>query len=86
MLRLPDPVDRAEQKEVFGLELRNGSSERKLIKKIEKTLRKVGDDDFSYCDSCGIKIDIRRLEARPTADLCIDYKTLAKIREKQMTG
>lgn len=82
----PDPVDRAAQEEEFSLELRNRDRERKLIKKIEKTLRKVENEDFGYCDSCGVEIGIRRLEARPTADLCIDCKTLAELREKQMTG
>ncbi|MEA7571629.1 TraR/DksA C4-type zinc finger protein, partial [Salmonella enterica subsp. enterica serovar Virginia] len=43
-----------------------------LCKKIEKTLKKVEDEDFGYCESCGVEIGIRRLEARPTADLCID--------------
>lgn len=82
----PDPVDRAAQEEEFSLELRNRDRERKLIKKIERTLQKIEDDDFGYCDSCGVEIGIRRLEARPTAELCIDCKTLAEIREKQMTG
>ncbi|PSW18547.1 RNA polymerase-binding transcription factor DksA [Photobacterium sanctipauli] len=82
----PDPVDRAAQEEEFSLELRNRDRERKLIKKIEKTLQRIEDDDFGFCDSCGIEIGIRRLEARPTADLCIDCKTLAEIKEKQMAG
>ncbi|KLV06259.1 RNA polymerase-binding transcription factor [Photobacterium aquae] len=82
----PDPVDRAAQEEEFSLELRNRDRERKLIKKIEKTLQRIEDDDFGFCDSCGIEIGIRRLEARPTAELCIDCKTLAEIKEKQMAG
>ena len=82
----PDPVDRAAQEEEFALELRARDRERKLIKKIEKTLKKLEEDDFGYCESCGVEIGIRRLEARPTADLCIDCKTLAEIREKQMAG
>ena len=82
----PDPVDRASQEEEFSLELRNRDRERRLIKKIEKTLDKIEEDDFGFCDSCGIEIGIRRLEARPTADLCIDCKTLAEIKEKQMQG
>ncbi|MFI3245934.1 MAG: RNA polymerase-binding protein DksA [Ferrimonas sp.] len=82
----PDPVDRAAQEEEFSLELRTRDRERKLIKKIEKTLLKVQEDDFGFCDSCGVEIGIRRLEARPTADLCIDCKTLAEIKEKQMVG
>ncbi|MFT5789652.1 MAG: DnaK suppressor protein [Shewanella sp.] len=82
----PDPVDRAAQEEEFSLELRARDRERKLIKKIEKTLQKIEEDDFGFCDSCGIEIGIRRLEARPTADQCIDCKTLAEIKEKQMAG
>ncbi|MDF7671122.1 RNA polymerase-binding protein DksA [Orbaceae bacterium ESL0721] len=80
----PDPADRATQEEEFSLELRARDRERKLIKKIEKTLKKIEADDFGFCESCGIEIGIRRLEARPTADLCIDCKTLAELREKQM--
>lgn len=82
----PDPVDRAAQEEEFSLELRARDRERKLIKKIEKTLQKIEDGDFGYCDSCGIEIGIRRLEARPTADQCIDCKTLAEIKERQLAG
>ncbi|MHA6496339.1 RNA polymerase-binding protein DksA [Escherichia coli] len=83
---LGDVYKRQAQEEEFSLELRNRDRERKLIKKIEKTLKKVEDEDFGYCESCGVEIGIRRLEARPTADLCIDCKTLAEIREKQMAG
>ncbi len=82
----PDPVDRASQEEEFSLELRNRDRERRLIKKIEKTLTKIEEDDFGFCESCGVEIGVRRLEARPTADLCIDCKTLAEIKEKQMQG
>ncbi|BBO29259.1 transcriptional regulator, TraR/DksA family [Marisediminitalea aggregata] len=82
----PDPVDRAAQEEEFSLELRTRDRERKLIKKIEKTLKRIEEDDFGFCDSCGIEIGIRRLEARPTADLCIDCKTMAEIKEKQLQG
>ena len=82
----PDPVDRAAQEEEFALELRARDRERKLIKKIEKTLVKLEGDDFGYCEHCGIEIGIRRLEARPTAELCVDCKTLAEINEKQLAG
>ncbi|ASU21536.1 RNA polymerase-binding protein DksA [Vibrio qinghaiensis] len=82
----PDPVDRASQEEEFSLELRNRDRERRLIKKIEKTLSKIEEDDFGFCESCGVEIGVRRLEARPTADLCIDCKTLAELKEKQMQG
>ena len=82
----PDPADRATQEEEFSLELRTRDRERKLIKKIDKTLVRVEEDDYGFCDQCGVEIGIRRLEARPTADLCIDCKTLDEIKEKQITG
>ncbi len=79
----PDPSDRATQEEEFNLELRARDRERKLIKKIESTLQRIDHNDYGFCDACGIEIGIRRLEARPTATLCIDCKTLEEIREKQ---
>ncbi|MBA1232845.1 RNA polymerase-binding protein DksA [Pseudomonas viridiflava] len=80
----PDPADRASQEEEFSLELRARDRERKLIKKIDKTLQLILDEEYGWCESCGVEIGIRRLEARPTADLCIDCKTLAEIKEKQV--
>ena len=80
---LPDPADRATQEEEFSLELRTRDRERKLIKKIDKTLEKIEADEYGFCEDCGIEIGLRRLEARPTATLCIDCKTLAEIKEKQ---
>ncbi|MFT2110864.1 RNA polymerase-binding protein DksA [Marinomonas sp. 2405UD68-3] len=79
-----DPNDRASQEEEFSLELRTRDRERKLVKKINKTIEKIDEDDYGFCDHCGIEIGIRRLEARPTATLCIDCKTLAEIKEKQV--
>ena len=80
----PDPADRASQEEEFSLELRTRDRERKLIKKIDETLQLIEDNDYGWCESCGVEIGIRRLEARPTATLCIDCKTLAEIKEKQL--
>ena len=82
----PDPVDRAAQEEEFSLELRTRDRERKLIKKIDSTLDRLQNDDYGYCDACGIEIGIQRLEARPTATMCIDCKTLAEIKERQELG
>jgi len=80
----PDPNDRATQESDFSMELRARDRERKLIKKIDESLLMLDSDEYGYCDSCGIEIGIRRLEARPTATQCIDCKTLDEIREKQM--
>lgn len=79
-----DPNDRASQESDMALELRNRDRERKLIKKIDETLAKINEGDYGYCNSCGIEIGLKRLEARPTATLCIDCKTLDEIREKQV--
>jgi DnaK suppressor protein len=82
----PDPADRATQEEEFSLELRTRDRERKLIKKIESTLDLIDQNDYGFCDACGVDIGIKRLEARPTATLCIDCKTLEEIKERQERG
>jgi DnaK suppressor protein len=82
----PDPLDRAAQEEEFTLELRTRDRERKLIKKIEESLELIDTGEYGFCESCGAEIGIRRLEARPTATLCIDCKTIDEIREKQEIG
>lgn len=79
----PDPNDRATQESEFSMELRTRDRERKLLKKIGEALEALDRDEYGYCESCGVEIGIRRLEARPTATLCIDCKTLDEIREKQ---
>ena len=82
----PDPADRATQEEEFSLELRTRDRERKLIKKLDSMMERLNQGDYGFCDACGVDIGIKRLEARPTATLCIDCKTLDEIREKQVTG
>ncbi|MBT5292393.1 MAG: RNA polymerase-binding protein DksA, partial [Cellvibrionales bacterium] len=82
----PDPADRATQEEEFSLELRARDRERKLIRKIDITMDLIDADDYGFCNACGIEIGIKRLEARPTATLCIDCKTLDEIKEKQQLG
>ena len=79
----PDPNDRASQESEFAMELRARDRERKLLKKIAEALDLLDEEEYGYCESCGVEIGVRRLEARPTATLCIDCKTLDEIREKQ---
>jgi DnaK suppressor protein len=81
----PDPTDRASQESEFSLELRTRDRERKLTKKINESIADIESDEYGFCESCGVEIGIRRLEARPTATQCIDCKTLDEIREKQTT-
>jgi DnaK suppressor protein len=79
-----DPNDRASQESDIAIELRNRDRERKLIKKINETIARIDTDDYGYCDSCGAEIGLKRLQARPTATLCIDCKTLEEMRERQV--
>ena len=82
----PDSLDRASKEEEFMLELRKRERERKLISKIELSLKDIEDDLYGYCETCGVEIGIKRLEARPTATQCIDCKTVDEIKEKQQFG
>jgi DnaK suppressor protein len=79
-----DPNDRASQESDIALELRNRDRERKLIKKIDEAIGRITAGEYGYCDSCGVEIGLKRLEARPTATMCIDCKTLEEMRERQM--
>ena len=79
-----DPNDRATQESDMALELRNRDRERRLIKKINETIAKIDSGDYGYCEYCGIEIGLERLQARPTASMCIDCKTLEEIRERQV--
>ena len=83
---MPDINDRATQEEEFALTLRTRDRERKLIRKIDKSMAEIENDDYGFCETCGVEIGLRRLEARPTATQCIDCKTLSEIKERQNQG
>lgn len=77
-----DPTDRATLETDRNFELRTRDRERKLIVKIDHTIEKIMDDDYGFCEECGVEIGIKRLEARPVTDLCIDCKTKEERLEK----
>lgn len=77
-----DLNDRASLEEEFALELRTRDRERKLLHKIDKALDRIFKDEFGWCENCGEEIGFRRLEARPTAEMCIDCKQIAERKEK----
>ena len=83
-LREPDLADRASSETDWSLELRTRDRQRKLIGKIDAAIRRLYADEYGYCETCGTEIGIRRLEARPTATLCVDCKSLEEIRERQL--
>ena len=78
-----DPNDRATWEEAVNTQLKFGDRNRKLASLIEKALQRIKSKEYGYCNSCGMAIGIRRLEARPTATLCIDCKTIEEIKEKR---
>ena len=83
-----DESDRATHEEGFTLEIRTRERERKLLSKIDESVDDLSNGVYGFCvnPNCGVEIGIRRLEARPTASLCIDCKTLEEITEKQQYG
>ena len=81
----PDLTDRASQETDMALELRGRDRDRKLIRKIEDTIAYLKSGDYGFCENCGEEIGLKRLEARPTARLCIDCKTIDEIRERQLS-
>jgi DnaK suppressor protein len=67
-----DPSDRATLEEEYTLELRTRDRERKLLKKIEKSLRMIDDGSYGWCEETGEPIGVPRLIARPTATLSLE--------------
>ncbi|WP_373017156.1 RNA polymerase-binding protein DksA [Thiomicrorhabdus sp.] len=78
-----DPNDRASQEEEFALELRTRDRERKLIAKIDKSLKDIESGEYGFCKMSGEEIGLARMEARPTATLTVEMKRKQEIREKQ---
>ena len=83
---LPDFADRAARTENLNVELKTNDRKQKLIRKINSAIKKIDSKDYGYCEDCGSEIGIRRLETRLTATQCIDCKTVAELREKQLRG
>lgn len=79
-----DSMDRATHEEEFDLELRTRDRERKLIRKINRALALIDNKKYGYCTECSARIGLKRIEARPTATLCIDCKTTQEFHEKQI--
>ncbi len=88
----PDNLDQATDESTRMLELRIHDREQKLVAKIRKTIAKMDEGEYGYCESCGEPIGFERLKARPVADLCIECKREFEARERrerdlsQLTG
>lgn len=79
---LADEVDLASTETGQALNLRLRDRELILLKKIDKTLQKIKDGEFGLCTRCGEEIGLKRLEARPVAELCIQCKEELERAEK----
>ena len=78
-----DPNDRASQESDFGLELRTRDRERKLLKKIQFSLKNIDNGSYGFCEETGEEIGLERLEARPVATLCLEAQERREIKDKQ---
>jgi DnaK suppressor protein len=67
-----DPSDRATLEEEYTLELRTRDRERKLLKKVEKSIKQIDEGGYGYCEETGEPIGVARLLARPTATLSLE--------------
>jgi DnaK suppressor protein len=79
-----DEAERATRETENSLELRTRDRYRKLINKINKTLARIDDGEYGYCEETGEEIGLKRLEARPIATLCLDAQERWEIRQKQL--
>lgn len=79
-----DEAERATRETENSLELRTRDRYRKLINKINKTLIRLDEGEYGYCEETGEEIGIQRLEARPIATLCLDAQERWELRQKQM--
>ena len=79
-----DEAERATRETENSLELRTRDRYRKLINKINKTLVRLDEGDYGFCEETGEEIGLNRLEARPIATLCLDAQERWEIRQKQM--
>jgi DnaK suppressor protein len=78
----PDPTDQATIEEEYALELRARDRERKLLKKIDESLRRIEDGSYGWCEETGEPIGIPRLLARPTATLTIEAQARRELKQK----
>jgi DnaK suppressor protein len=76
-----DDVDQACADVEQALRMRLRNREMLLIKKIDEALKRINEGTFGLCESCENDIEIKRLEARPTATLCIACKEDEERRE-----
>ncbi len=81
-----DPVDIASQEISQSSIQKIGKRETYLLKKIDLALKKMKEETYGECESCGEDIAVARLMARPVAQLCIDCKTEQESMERRYSS
>ena len=71
----PDEMDSASSEVNLQFSGRLREREQGLITKIEAALEKIEDGSFGECKLCGEDIGVKRLKARPVAEMCIECKS-----------
>jgi DnaK suppressor protein len=79
----PDEIDAASSEMNLAFQGRLRERERGLIVKITQALRKIEEGVYGECESCGEEISLKRIEARPVAELCIDCKAEQEALERR---
>jgi len=79
-----DEAERATRETENSLELRTRDRYRKLISKIDSTLKRVDEGDYGYSVDSGEEIGLNRLEARLTAERTLDEQERWEHRKRQM--
>jgi len=77
----PDELDQATTDSEQAMRMRLRNRETLYLKKIEEALTRIEAGEFGECETCGEDIEVRRLEARPTATLCVACKEEQERRE-----
>jgi len=80
----PDEMDAASSEINLAFTGRLRERERHLLAKIEQALQKIENNEYGLCETCGEEIGLKRLEARPVAELCIDCKSEQERLERRM--
>ncbi|MCH2169992.1 RNA polymerase-binding protein DksA [Myxococcota bacterium] len=71
----PDEIDTASSEVNLQFTGRLREREQGLLTKIDEALNKIESGVYGECANCGEDIGVKRLKARPVAELCIDCKS-----------
>ncbi len=79
-----DEVDVVSHEKANQMDFRLKARNAIYLNKVRKSLHKIEEGSFGECEDCGAEISLQRLNARPTADLCINCKEAQEKHENQL--